>query len=119
MPPSRVAWGIKHKLVLALHQGKLRGQLHVDHHANAAVQLKEGRRLLSGQHLSKDRYVLLAKLRRRDVRVQPVANEIVCLLVGQLSVPIGILFDHHASRVVYLPELGRMADRLRLVSEKP
>jgi hypothetical protein len=109
-------------LVLALHQRNLRSKLNVDHHADAAIQLKKGRRLLSGQNLSNYRHILLAKLRSGDVRVQPAANETVGLLIGQRSVAIGILLDDCGSSVVDLsvvcrillvhgPELRRFAVR--------
>src|SRR5258707_15371852 len=86
-------------LVLALDERELRSQLHVHHHADAAVQLKEGRRFFPGQYLSKYRHIFLAKLSCGDVHVQPAANETVCLLIGLRSVFLGILFDQRSSGV--------------------
>jgi hypothetical protein len=48
---------------------------------------EERRRLLARQHFAKDRDILLAKLRRYDVGVQPAANQIVRLIVGQRFIP--------------------------------
>jgi hypothetical protein len=52
---------VQTKLVLALGQRELRSQLHVDHHPNAAVQLKEGQVLFDQ---SGSRIVDLSEVRR-------------------------------------------------------
>src|ERR1700688_2971887 len=96
------------ELVLALHERELGSQLHVHHHGDAAVQLKEGRRFFPGQYLAKYRHIFLAKLRCGDVHVQPSANEIVCLLIGLRSVLLGILFDQRGSGVVDLCKIRRI-----------
>jgi hypothetical protein len=110
--------------VLTLDQGKLRSDLQVDHHADAAVELKKGSHCLPGQYFSKDRYIPLTKFCEFDVRVQPSANQTVCLGIGQGSIFVGILFDDRRSRIddlphicrvflIHLPELGSFTVRER------
>ena len=112
--------------ILALGQRKLLCELHIDHRADAAVELKEGRRFLSGQDSSKDRHIALTQFCLFDVRVQPAANKIVGLVIGQGSVFVRIFFDNRRSRVVdlpgfrrvffvHLPELCRLAIRERQI----
>src|SRR6266699_2912761 len=114
------------KSVLTLCQGKLRCKLDIDHRADAAVELKEGRCFLSGQDSSKDRHIALTQFCLFDVRVQPAANKIVGLVIGQGSVFVRIFFDNRRSRVVdlshfrrvffvHLPELFRFAIRERQI----
>lgn len=113
-------------LLLALGQRKLRCKLHINHRADAAVELKEGRRFLSGQDSSKDRHIALTQLCLLDVRVQPAANEVVGLVIGQGSVLVRIFLDNRRSCVVdpsriyrvffvHLPESCRFAIRERQI----
>ena len=74
--------GTEWQLFLALHQRELRSKLDVNHHADAAVELKECGRFLPGEHSSHDRHIFLAKLGCGNVGVQPAANQIVGLLIG-------------------------------------
>src|SRR5258708_25097539 len=67
--------------VLTLGQGKLRCKLHIDHHADAAVELKEGRCFLSGEDLSEDRQIPLTPVCLVDVRCQPATNNILGLVI--------------------------------------
>jgi hypothetical protein len=82
--------------------------LHIDHHANTPLQLKKSCGLLLGQHLPQDRHILLPKLGCRDVRIQPAANETICLLFGQSSVLIGVFFNQRNSRAGDLSEIRQI-----------
>ena len=93
---------------LALGQGKLRRELHIDHRADAAVELKEGRCFLSGQDCSENRYVALTQFCLFDVGVQPAANKIVRPVIGQGSIFVRIFFDNRRSRVVDLSSFRRV-----------
>lgn len=96
------------KLVLALCERELRRELDVDHHADAAVQLKKGCRFFPGQYLPKDRHIFLSELRCGHVRIQPAANEAVRLLICLRSVLVGIFSDQRGSGVVDLCKICRM-----------
>src|SRR5690348_938015 len=76
-PSAALLLTVLMRLFLALHQRQLRSKLDVNHHADAAIDLKKCRRFLPGQHSSYDRHIFLAELRRGDVSVQPAANQIV------------------------------------------
>src|SRR5882724_12974030 len=98
----------REKSVLPLCQGKLRCKLDIDHGADAAVELKEGGCFLSGQDSAKDRRIALTQFCLFDVRVQPAANKIVGLVIGQGSVFVRIFFDNRGSRFVDLSHIRRV-----------
>src|ERR1700722_9008894 len=93
---------------LTLGQWKLRCELHIDHRADAAVELKEGRCFFSWQDCSENRHVALTQFCLFDVGVQPAANKIVGLGIGQGSVFVRIFFDNRRSRVVDLSSFHRV-----------